>query len=166
MTPLRRSFLNFLQNSTAHRSTDVTPVPIYIAVLASAGAAVHIPRLRRCGDPGKDLQGDGSPGSNSCRSRHRVRIARFGSVGISTRCHPRLLPTWKANGQCLHRSVQRPLPGGMSQCTLVPQPCDAFADKDTPRTIEDIFGVDFYLYLVGEAYRIRVESSDLSNDTP
>ncbi|MBN8967709.1 MAG: AAA family ATPase, partial [Rhizobiales bacterium] len=41
---------------------------------------------------------------------------------------------------------------------------DAFDDKDTPRTIEDIFGEDFYLEMVGEAYRLRIDKGEIAND--
>jgi hypothetical protein len=43
---------------------------------------------------------------------------------------------------------------------------DAFDDKDTPRTIEDILGEDFYLGAVGESYRIRIDASDIKTDEP
>jgi predicted ATPase len=42
---------------------------------------------------------------------------------------------------------------------------DAFDEKDTPRTIEDILGRDLYLDAVGEAYRIRISSDDLEDDS-
>lgn len=69
------------------------------------------------------LQRDGLPGGDPCRSRHRVRVERFGSVGAPTRCRAGLLSPPKVDGQCLHRSVQRSLPGRMSQRLLVPERC-------------------------------------------
>ena len=65
----------------------------------------------------------GIPGDDPRRSRHRVRLARSGSVGLSARRHARLLATRQADRQRLHRSVQRTLPSGMSERPLVPEPC-------------------------------------------
>ena len=65
----------------------------------------------------------GIPGDDPGRSGHRVRLPRSRSVGLSARRHARLLPARQADRQCLHRSVQRPLPGGVSERPLVPDPC-------------------------------------------
>ena len=65
----------------------------------------------------------GIPGDDPGRSGHRVRVTRSGSVGLSARRHARLLSARQADRQCVHRSVQRPLPSGMSERALVPEPC-------------------------------------------
>jgi predicted ATP-dependent endonuclease of OLD family len=49
-------------------------------------------------------------------------------------------------------------------CFFVAHISDAFADKDTPRTIEDILGEELYLDAVGESYRIRIDPNDIKGD--
>jgi putative transposase len=49
-------------------------------------------------------------------------LARFGSVGLSTRRHAGLLQAGKTHRQRLHRSIQRTLPGGVSERALVHDP--------------------------------------------
>jgi energy-coupling factor transporter ATP-binding protein EcfA2 len=41
---------------------------------------------------------------------------------------------------------------------------EAFDDKDTPRTIEDILGEAFYLDMVGESYRIKIDTNDIKDN--
>jgi hypothetical protein len=74
---------------------------------------------RRC----RSLQASGIPSNDPCRSRHRFHPTRSGPVGLPTRRDAGLLPARQADRQCIHRSVQRPLPGGMPQRPLVPEPC-------------------------------------------
>jgi len=49
-------------------------------------------------------------GSHPGGPRLRVCLPRFGSVGVPTRCHARLLPAGEADRQCLHRIVQWQVP--------------------------------------------------------
>lgn len=65
----------------------------------------------------------GIPGDDPGRSRHGVCVTRFGSVGLSAQCHPRLLPARQAHRRRLHRSVQRTLPSRMPERALVHEPC-------------------------------------------
>ncbi|MGO6748229.1 integrase core domain-containing protein [Rhizobium ruizarguesonis] len=46
-------------------------------------------------------------------------------MGLCQGCDLGLLTSGKADGQCLHRSIQRPLPSRMSEPALVPDPADA-----------------------------------------
>lgn len=57
------------------------------------------------------------------RSGQRVRLPRPRSVGLQQGRHARLLATGRANRQRIHRSFQRPLPGGVPECPLVPDAC-------------------------------------------
>lgn len=57
------------------------------------------------------------------RSGFRVRQPRPRPVGLCQGRHARLLPPGEANGSCLHRSVQRPLPQRVSEHALVPDAC-------------------------------------------
>lgn len=50
-------------------------------------------------------------------------VSRSRSLGLCQGCDPGLLTAGKTDRQCLHRSVQRPLPGGLPEPTLVPDPC-------------------------------------------
>ena len=72
---------------------------------------------------GKSLARGRIAGDDPRRSRHRVCLPRFGSVGLPARRHAGLLQAREADRQCLHRSLQRPLPGGMPERPLVPEPC-------------------------------------------
>lgn len=53
------------------------------------------------------------PGRGIARSSRRLHQGR----------HARLLAAGKANGQRLHRSFQRPVQGGVPECSLVPNAC-------------------------------------------
>ena len=75
-----------------------------VEVLEQVGRRVRIPE----GDPG--------------RSGHRVCVTRSGSLGVSARCHARLLTARQANRQCLHRILQRQVPSGMPERALVHEP--------------------------------------------
>jgi len=44
---------------------------------------------------------------------------RDGPVGVHEWCHPRLQPSWQADGQRRYRIVQRTVPGRMSKRALV-----------------------------------------------
>ena len=72
---------------------------------------------------GKVCRGVGYPDDDPRRSGLRVCVPRSRPVGLSAWRHARLLPAWKADRQRIHRSLQRPLPGGMPERALVPQPC-------------------------------------------
>lgn len=103
------------------RKLRVLTIVDFLALLTAAGAAVHLPQQRRRGSTGRGLQGSGIPGNDPRRSRQRVRIA------ILT-CRPTSAASnWTSRGPAsrptmLHRGLQRPLPGRMSQGPLVPLP--------------------------------------------
>lgn len=63
------------------------------------------------------------------RSGDGVCVSRSRPMGLCQGRHPGLLTSGKAHGQRLHRSLQRPLPGGMPEPVLVPDPCGC-ARKD------------------------------------
>ena len=54
------------------------------------------------------------------RSGFGVRLPRHGPVSLCPRRHTGLLAAWQAGRQRLHRSVQRAVPGRMSERPLVP----------------------------------------------
>ena len=64
----------------------------------------------------------GYPVDDPCRPGNGVRLARSRPVGLRQRRDAGLLPAWKANGQCVHRSVQWPAPGGVPERPLVHEP--------------------------------------------
>jgi hypothetical protein len=79
---------------------------------------------RRC-DAGKNVQDHRLSQSHPCGQWQRVHLAGHGSVGVSTRRDPRLLAAWKANRQCVHRSIQQQAPERVSERSLflVPPRC-------------------------------------------
>jgi hypothetical protein len=71
------------------------------------------PRLKFRGADvcGKESAKNWDPGNDTCRSRHRGRLTRSGSLGLSTRCHAGLLQarpeTLLHRLGCFHRMPQR-----------------------------------------------------------
>ena len=83
----------------------------------------YLPRRRCRRGPGKSWANSRIAGNDPGRPRHRVCITRSGSVGLPARSHARLLPARQADRQRVHRGLQWSLQSGMSERTLVPEPC-------------------------------------------
>ena len=98
------------QLATGRKLRVLTDRRYLLALLAGARAAVQLPRRGRGGDARKGLHGSGLPGDDPGRPGHRVRLPRSRPLGLSARRDAGLLPARQADRQCLHRSVQRPLP--------------------------------------------------------
>jgi len=56
-------------------------------------------------------------------AKQPVRLPEPGPVGLCPRRHPGLQPARQADGQCLHRGLQRTLPGRVPERSLVPDAC-------------------------------------------
>ena len=94
-----------------------------LALLAGARSALQLSR-RGCGQNA----GTGLRHGSAIRRRSGSTRAPSSSPAIST-CGPirrasrSTSPAGKADRQCVHRSLQRPLPGGMPERPLVPDAC-------------------------------------------
>ena len=84
--------------------TIVDTLLALLALLAASRAPVHISRRRRCRRARKSRPASRVAVDDPGRSRHRVRVPRFGSVGLSARRNSQLLQAGGTDRQRLHRS--------------------------------------------------------------
>jgi hypothetical protein len=111
------------QLATERKLRVLTIIDYVLTLLAGAGAAPFLPRYGCGRGAGTSRARSGITGHDPGRPRHRVCVTRFGSVGVSTWRHARLLPARKADRQCVHRSLQWSLQGRVFERALVPEPC-------------------------------------------
>ncbi len=110
------------QLATGRKLRVLTIVDTFSRFSPALEPRLHLPRHGCRRSVGKSWARDWVAGKHPRRPGHRVRITRLGSVGLPARRHTRLLQARKAHGQRIHRSLQRPLSGGVpaplgSRCT-------------------------------------------------
>jgi transposase InsO family protein len=99
------------QLATGQKLRVLTIIDTFSRFSPGAGASVHVPGCRRRRHLGEGRQRGRIAGNDPGRSRDRVCIPRFGSLGLPAWCHARLQSTGQANRQCFHRGFQRPVSG-------------------------------------------------------